>query len=121
MGKVQRITDFGAFVEIIPGTDGLLHVSEIARHRVQDVRDELKEGDQLLVKVISIDPSGKIRLSRKALLAEEEGGEAGEAAQEQPAGHTPRPHRPHGHDRGPGGHAGRGGRPGGPGGHDRRR
>jgi polyribonucleotide nucleotidyltransferase len=73
MGKVQRITDFGAFVEIIPGTDGLLHVSEIARHRVQDVRDELKEGDQLLVKVISIDPSGKIRLSRKALLAPDEG------------------------------------------------
>ena len=92
MGKVQRITDFGAFVEIIPGTDGLLHVSEIARHRVQDVRDELKEGDQLLVKVISIDPSGKIRLSRKALLAEEEGGEAGggEAPQE-PTEHAPRP------------------------------
>jgi polyribonucleotide nucleotidyltransferase len=68
MGKVQRITDFGAFVEILPGLDGLLHVSEIAHYRVKDVRDELKEGDQVMVKVINIDPSGKIRLSRKALL-----------------------------------------------------
>jgi polyribonucleotide nucleotidyltransferase len=71
LGKVQRITDFGAFVEIMPGTDGLLHVSEIANHRVKDVRDELKEGEQLLVKVINIDPTGKIRLSRKVLLQEE--------------------------------------------------
>jgi polyribonucleotide nucleotidyltransferase len=71
MGKVQRITDFGAFVEIMPGTDGLLHVSEIAAHRVKDVRDELKEGEQILVKVINIDPTGKIRLSRKALLQDE--------------------------------------------------
>ncbi len=71
LGKVQRITDFGAFVEIMPGTDGLLHVSEIANHRVKDVRDELKEGEQVLVKVINIDPTGKIRLSRKALLNEE--------------------------------------------------
>src|ERR1700720_522190 len=59
LGKVQRITDFGAFVEIMPGTDGLLHVSEIAAHRVKDVRDELKEGEQILVKVINIDPTGK--------------------------------------------------------------
>jgi polyribonucleotide nucleotidyltransferase len=73
LGKVQRITDFGAFVEIMPGTDGLLHVSEIANHRVKDVRDELKEGEQILVKVINIDPTGKIRLSRKALLTEEAG------------------------------------------------
>jgi polyribonucleotide nucleotidyltransferase len=71
VGKVQRITDFGAFVEIMPGTDGLLHVSEIANHRVKDVRDELKEGEQVMVKVINIDPTGKIRLSRKALLQEE--------------------------------------------------
>jgi len=71
LGKVQRITDFGAFVEIMPGTDGLLHVSEIANHRVKDVRDELKEGEQLMVKVINIDPTGNIRLSRKALLQEE--------------------------------------------------
>jgi polyribonucleotide nucleotidyltransferase len=73
LGKVQRITDFGAFVEIMPGTDGLLHVSEIANHRVKDVRDELKEGEQVMVKVINIDPTGKIRLSRKALLQQEQG------------------------------------------------
>ena len=73
LGKIQRITDFGAFVEIMPGTDGLLHVSEIANHRVKDVRDELKEGEQILVKVINIDPTGKIRLSRKALLQPEQG------------------------------------------------
>jgi polyribonucleotide nucleotidyltransferase len=70
-GKVQRITDFGAFVEIMAGTDGLLHVSEIATHRVKDVRDELKEGQEIMVKVINIDPTGKIRLSRKALLQEQ--------------------------------------------------
>jgi polyribonucleotide nucleotidyltransferase len=77
LGKIQRITDFGAFVEIMPGTDGLLHVSEIANHRVKDVRDELKEGEQILVKVINIDPTGKIRLSRKALLQPEQGAAAG--------------------------------------------
>ena len=76
MGKVQRITDFGAFVEIMPGTESLLHVSEIANHRVKDVRDEIKEGEQFLVKVINIDPTGKIRLSRKALL-QDEGAAAG--------------------------------------------
>jgi polyribonucleotide nucleotidyltransferase len=80
LGKVQRITDFGAFIEIMPGTDGLLHVSEIANHRVKDVRDELKEGEQILVKVINIDPSGKIRLSRKALLQPDEGAAAGAPA-----------------------------------------
>ncbi len=125
LGKVQRITDFGAFVEIMPGTDGLLHVSEIARHRVQDVRDELEEGQQILVKVINIDPSGKIRLSRKALL-EEEGGPPAESADgaEQDAGE---PRSAEGQERrGPGGpHRPRGGRPGGPGGRsdrgDRRR
>jgi polyribonucleotide nucleotidyltransferase len=73
LGKVQRITEFGAFVEVMPGVDGLLHVSEIAHYRVKDVRDELKEGEQVMVKVINIDPSGKIRLSRKALLPQPEG------------------------------------------------
>ena len=73
LGKVQRITDFGAFVEIMPNVDGLLHVSEIALHRVKDVRDELKDGEQVMVKVINIDPSGKVRLSRKALLQESGG------------------------------------------------
>jgi polyribonucleotide nucleotidyltransferase len=84
LGKVQRITDFGAFVEIMPGTDGLLHVSEIANHRVKDVRDELKEGEQVLVKVINIDPTGKIRLSKKALL--NEGADPAKAAAAEPAG-----------------------------------
>jgi polyribonucleotide nucleotidyltransferase len=72
-GRVERITDFGAFIEIMPGVDGLLHVSEIANYRVQNVRDELKEGESIEVKVINVDPSGKIRLSRKALLAPDEG------------------------------------------------
>ncbi len=71
LGKVQRIVDFGAFVEIIPGTDGLLHISEVADYRVQDVRDELSEGDQVLVKVINIDPQGKVKLSRRAVLREQ--------------------------------------------------
>src|SRR5690348_1645786 len=55
LGKVSRLADFGAFVEIIPGTDGLLHISEVAEHRIKDIRDELKEGDQVLVKVLSIE------------------------------------------------------------------
>lgn len=70
LGTVTRIVDFGAFVEIFPGTEGLLHVSEIADYRVRDVRDELKEGQQLLVKCIAVE-GNKIRLSRKALLREE--------------------------------------------------
>jgi polyribonucleotide nucleotidyltransferase len=67
-GKVKRIMDFGAFVEILPGTDGLLHISQIAEHRINKVQDVLSEGDELSVKVIEIDPSGKIRLSRKEVL-----------------------------------------------------
>jgi len=70
LGKVVRLADFGAFVEIFPGTDGLLHISEVAEHHIRDIRDELKEGDQLLVKVISID-GNKIRLSRKAVLRDQ--------------------------------------------------
>jgi len=70
LGTVSRIVDFGAFVEIFPGVDGLLHVSEIADYRVRDVRDELKEGQQVLVKCIGVE-GNKIRLSRKALLKEE--------------------------------------------------
>ncbi len=68
LGKVVRITNFGAFVEILPSVDGLLHISEIAHHRVEQVEDVLKEGDEVTVKVLSIDAQGKIRLSRKALL-----------------------------------------------------
>jgi len=70
LGKVVRLAEFGAFVEIFPGTDGLLHVSEVAEHRIRDIRDELKVGDQLLVKVIGID-GNKIRLSRKAVLRDQ--------------------------------------------------
>jgi polyribonucleotide nucleotidyltransferase len=70
LGTVSRIVDFGAFVEIFPGTDGLLHISEIADHRVRDVRDELKEGQQILVKCIGKE-GNKIKLSRKAVLREE--------------------------------------------------
>jgi polyribonucleotide nucleotidyltransferase len=69
LGKVVRLADFGAFVELFPGTDGLLHISEISEHRIRDVRDELKLGDQVLVKVLSIE-GNKIRLSRKALIRE---------------------------------------------------
>ncbi len=67
-GVVKRIVDFGAFVEILPGTDGLLHISQIANYRVNNVRDELKEGDRIKVKVIGIDDQHRIKLSRKALL-----------------------------------------------------
>jgi len=55
LGKVVRLVDFGAFVEIFPGTDGLLHISEVAENRIRDVRDELKEGDQILVKVLALE------------------------------------------------------------------
>ena len=84
LGKVTRLADFGAFVEIIPGTEGLLHISEVAEHRIKDVRDELKEGDQVLVKVLAVE-GNRIRLSRKAILKEQRakmgGGEAPPAAE----------------------------------------
>jgi polyribonucleotide nucleotidyltransferase len=70
LGKVVRLVDFGAFVEIFPGTDGLLHISEISENRVKNVRDELREGDQILVKVLALE-GNKIRLSRKAVLREQ--------------------------------------------------
>jgi len=69
LGRVVRLAEFGAFVELFPGTDGLLHISEISEHRIRDVRDELKLGDQVLVKVLAIE-GNKIRLSRKALIKE---------------------------------------------------
>ncbi len=70
LGKVVRLAEFGAFVEIFPGTDGLLHVSEIAEHRVKEVKDELREGDQILVKVLTIE-GNRVKLSRKAVLREQ--------------------------------------------------
>jgi len=71
LGKVRKIMDFGAFVEILPGIDGLVHISQLDFSRVQNVRDVLSEGDEVLVKVLEIDPQGKIRLSRKAALKED--------------------------------------------------
>jgi polyribonucleotide nucleotidyltransferase len=65
LGTVRKIMDFGAFVELLPGTDGLVHISQLAHHRVKAVSDEVAEGDQILVKVLEIDRQGKIRLSRK--------------------------------------------------------
>jgi polyribonucleotide nucleotidyltransferase len=96
LGTVTRLVDFGAFVEIFPGTEGLLHISEVADFRVEDINSELKLGDQIPVKVISIEPPNKIRLSRKAVLREQAG--------LPPLEVTPRaPRRDHGD---------RGGRPG---------
>jgi len=70
LGKVVRLVEFGAFVEIFPGTDGLLHISEVAEHRIRNIRDELKEGDQVLVKVLMLE-GNRIKLSRKAVLREQ--------------------------------------------------
>ncbi len=81
-GTVTRVADFGAFIEILPGTDGLLHVSEMAHHRVDKVTDVMKEGDSVEVKVLSVDRDGKIRLTRRELLPFPEGPE-GEAAKKR--------------------------------------
>jgi polyribonucleotide nucleotidyltransferase len=86
-GKVKRIMEFGAFVEILPGTDGLLHISQIAEHRIQRVQDVLSEGDEVTVKVIEVDPSGKIRLSRKEVLR----AQGAEAAEPREGAGPPRP------------------------------
>jgi polyribonucleotide nucleotidyltransferase len=119
LGTVSRIVDFGAFVEIFPGTDGLLHVSEIAPYRVQDVRDELTEGQQLLVKCIGVE-GNKIRLSRKAAIKDENGGggeDEGAEGEEVYEERESRPPREGGRDgrerRGGGGGGNRGGGGGG--------
>jgi len=78
-GKVKRIADFGAFVEIFPGTDGLIHISHLAEGRVERVTDVLQEGDEVLAKCIDIDPSGRIRLSRKEALVEIASGDGDDA------------------------------------------
>jgi len=83
LGKVVRLAEFGAFVELFPGTDGLLHISEIAEHRVKDVKDELREGDQVMVKVLAIE-GNRIKLSRKALIKEQKA----KLAQSSPAGES---------------------------------
>ena len=114
-GIVRRITNFGAFVQILPNKDGLLHVSEIAHHRIANVSDVLKEGDTIKVKVIGIDTEGKVRLSHKVLITREEGEEMAESS--HGGGHGG-DHGGHGHE---GGHeGGRGPGGGGGGGHRRR-
>jgi polyribonucleotide nucleotidyltransferase len=84
LGKVVRLAEFGAFVELFPGTDGLLHISEIAEHRVKEVKDELREGDQVMVKVLAIE-GNRIKLSRKALIKEQKA----KLAQSAPAAAAP--------------------------------
>jgi polyribonucleotide nucleotidyltransferase len=109
---VTRIANFGAFVEILPGMEGLLHISELAEHRVKEVQDEIKEGEEILVKVLEVD-GDRVRLSRKAVLREkrlERGEELPEAdrAHEAAQGHQPPQHqrrRPFG--RGPSSHSSR--------------
>jgi polyribonucleotide nucleotidyltransferase len=71
MGTVRSIKEFGAFVEIVPGKDGLLHISEIDHKRINRVEDVLKEGDQIEVMLVKVEAGGKLRLSRKALLPKE--------------------------------------------------
>jgi polyribonucleotide nucleotidyltransferase len=73
LGKVVRVVNFGAFVEILPGVEGLLHISEIDERRIGEVRDVLDEGDETTVKVIDIDAQGRVRLSRRAALREQQG------------------------------------------------
>jgi polyribonucleotide nucleotidyltransferase len=113
-GTVRRITDFGAFVEVLPNTDGLLHISEMAHTRVERVEDVVKEGDEIEVKVLSVDRDGKIRLSRRELLPLPEGEEGQRAKdrmnQAREAGPPPRREGGRG---GPGGDRDRGGDRGG--------
>jgi polyribonucleotide nucleotidyltransferase len=118
-GPVRRVEAYGAFVEILPGTDGLLHISELAPYRVREVTDIIREGDEVTVKVIEVDPdSNRIRLSRKAVIMESpDYNPADYEGMGAPAGdddRPPRSDRPRGGDRG--GDRGRGGRPGGRGG-----
>lgn len=111
-GKVVRIADFGAFVEILPGVDGLVHISQLDTERVNKVEDVVNMGDEITVMVTDIDPQGKIRLSRQAVLEGWTAEEAREKDQRKPGGG-----RPGGGDRGGRGGGGRGGRGGDRGGH----
>jgi len=97
LGKVAKVVEFGAFVTILPGLDGLLHVSEMAPYRVKSPADEVSEGQEILVKCIGIDEkNGKIKLSRKALLPPAEGQEAPAEGEEAPSDEPRRPRRPRG-------------------------
>jgi polyribonucleotide nucleotidyltransferase len=104
LGKVVRVVNFGAFVEILPGVEGLLHISEIDEHRINEVRDVLDEGHEVLVKVIEIDGQGRVRVSRKAVLREQRG-----EAPEEPAAVGGGRERRGGAGRGDRGGRGRGG------------
>ena len=77
MGTVRKIMDFGAFVEIFPGTDGLLHISQISEKRVNKVSDEVQEGDRIMVKVLEVDRNGRIKLSHKEAIRDQEAAEIG--------------------------------------------
>jgi len=93
-GTVRKIAEFGAFVELFPGTDGLIHISELSDKRVKSVSDVLKEGDEVLVKVISIDKTGKIRLSRKEAMAERAAAQQQVAAAPEAAAQAPEATQP---------------------------
>jgi polyribonucleotide nucleotidyltransferase len=88
LGKVKRVADFGAFAEIFPGTDGLIHISHLAEGRVNEVSDIVSEGDEVLAKCIDIDPAGRIRLSRKEALADIAAMEAAKAGAGAGAGES---------------------------------
>ena len=123
-GQVRRVEAYGAFAEILPGTDGLIHISELAPYRVREVADILTEGDEVMVMVIDIADQGKVRLSRQAVIMEAPDYDPAQyAGMGEPAGSTPRPARSHDRDRERGGRGGqsrggrgrdRGGRPGRP-------
>jgi len=112
LGKVVRVVNFGAFIEILPGVEGLCHISEIEDHRINEVRDVLDEGDETMVKVIDIDAQRRVRLSRRAAMrnqgggGESEGGEpvaagSGDEGRERPRDRDSRPPRDGGGSRGP--------------------
>ncbi|HEX2949161.1 MAG TPA: S1 RNA-binding domain-containing protein, partial [Armatimonadota bacterium] len=90
VGKVVKIAPFGAFVELAPGRDGMIHISQLAHERVEKVEDVVNVGDEVVVKVIEKDPTGKIRLTRKAMLPPPEPGEGGAEGQPAPAPRRPR-------------------------------
>ena len=94
-GRVTRLETYGAFVEIIPGTEGLLHISEVSHRRIADIRDELKLGDEILVKVLGIEPPNKIRLSMKALQEPPPGGDERDRGHDSHGGHDRRGDRDH--------------------------